>query len=484
MTTFRDAQLKDIDVVETCQLVEKIRTHDFVMECLLLCIASRKLYNTGLYLFRQQWFKNNTFLTYAKLASVLKSHSTFKALPAKVAQQTLMMLAQDIKSFCALKQSQKLNEVEKKKVKLPNYKPYFSPVVYTRQALSKKAFNDSGLIQLSGVNVAFASQKIQQFDQICQVRIIPTRQKHLDTLSAEDFRIEVVYDADLSKLAQNPAVKIYRALVDKASKKGESYQKEEVVAVEVEAEAFVGVDQNLDALVSTDARAYSLKPLKSVNHYWNKVVAKLKSEITKLEQALENSEKRQILTPYSTTCLKNTIHKLRRKIKRHTRYRNHFVENFTHQLSCQFINQLSEKVQLIIYGKNVNFKKEISLGKVNNQNFVQLPFNKIIEKLRYKAMLKGIHFMTVEESYTSKTSFLDKEPLQTYREKGKNPSHTYLGKRIERGLFRSAKGHTLHADLNAAWNIARKVIGEEIYRMVSLEAIMGSALKKVKVRLA
>ena len=79
-------------------------------------------------------------------------------------------------------------------------------------------------------------------------------------------------------------------------------------------------------------------------------------------------------------------------------------------MSRKLINHLSELgIKNIIYGKNVNFKKEINLGKVTNQNFVNIPFNQIIERLRYKALLAGINFMTVEESYTSKTSFLDEE---------------------------------------------------------------------------
>ena len=95
------------------------------------------------------------------------------------------------------------------------------------------------------------------------------------------------------------------------------------------------------------------------------------------------------------------IKRLKNKIKRITTKRNRKIDNYVHQLSRKLINHLLKLgVKNIIYGKNVNFKQEISvaLGKVNNQNFVNIPFNLIIERLRYKACLAGINFMTVEES--------------------------------------------------------------------------------------
>ncbi len=54
----------------------------------------------------------------------------------------------------------------------------------------------------------------------------------------------------------------------------------------------------------------------------------------------------------------------------------------------------------------------------------------------------------IPEEYTSKCSFLDNEfPKERKR---------YKGKRIHRGLFRSAQGHLINADVNAAYNILIK----------------------------
>ena len=69
--------------------------------------------------------------------------------------------------------------------------------------------------------------------------------------------------------------------------------------------------------------------------------------------------------------------------------------------------------------------------------------------LTYKAELVGIKVVVTEESYTSKTSFLDLEPMQHQEQ--------YVGRRIMRGLFRTAKKILINADLNGAYNIIRKV---------------------------
>ena len=137
----------------------------------------------------------------------------------------------------------------------------------------------------------------------------------------------------------------------------------------------------------------------------------------------------------------------------------------------------------IVYGKNTNFKKEINLGKVNNQNFVNIPFNLIIERLRYKACLAGINFMTVEESYTSKTSFLDREKLHNYKSDKAPKKYKFLGSRSTRSLFQSKDGHVIHADINASFNIIRKVSGDNIYDFINIGAIKVSSPKRWKINL-
>ncbi len=67
---------------------------------------------------------------------------------------------------------------------------------------------------------------------------------------------------------------------------------------------------------------------------------------------------------------------------------------------------------------------------------------------KYKGAERGIKVETIPEQYTSKSSFLDNE----FPKKRKK----YKGKRIHRGLFRSAQGHLINADVNAAYNILIK----------------------------
>ena len=84
-----------------------------------------------------------------------------------------------------------------------------------------------------------------------------------------------------------------------------------------------------------------------------------------------------------------------------------------------------------------------------NQNFVQIPFEKLKSMLEFKCQKFGINFIINEESYTSKCSFLDLEPVCKHE--------TYLGKRVKRGLFRSSNKTYYNSDVNGSYNIMRKV---------------------------
>ena len=113
------------------------------------------------------------------------------------------------------------------------------------------------------------------------------------------------------------------------------------------------------------------------------------------------------------------------------------------------MNQLVSKgVNTLIIGKNNGWKQDTMLGKVGNQNFVQIPFNKFISMLEYKCRLVGIDVKLITEEYTSKCSFLDNEEI------GKHD--VYMGKRKYRGLFISSTGKTINADVNGSYNILRK----------------------------
>ena len=68
-------------------------------------------------------------------------------------------------------------------------------------------------------------------------------------------------------------------------------------------------------------------------------------------------------------------------------------------------------ITAIFIGLNKEWKQEIKLGKENNQKFVQIPFDILIDMITYKAKDKGIDVITTEESHTSKCSFFDNEEM-------------------------------------------------------------------------
>ena len=101
------------------------------------------------------------------------------------------------------------------------------------------------------------------------------------------------------------------------------------------------------------------------------------------------------------------------------------------------------------------------MGKLNNQNFVSIPFLKLIKQIQYKSELIGNEIHLVDESFTSKCSFLDNEPIKKHKK--------YMGRRVNRGLFKSKKGILINADVNGAYNILRKVFPNAI----SADGIVG-----------
>ena len=536
-------QIKDLNLSVSLasgdlQLVKKVRITDDADKfcCLLLSNTTKKLYNSALYLFKKQYKLNQTVLSYGTLDKLIKNERLFphfakvyRDVPTRIAQQALRLFDQNINSFFALKQSEKLTEVQKKRVKLPRYyaKNGLTVVTYDSTALSKTAFDKEGVLLLSGTDLKIKQEwfpEIKDFSQIDQVRIVPSsrndkNKKLSDLLLDPDFHftVEIVYSLPLSEVRKsNQSLHVLHetVAVKKKTKNQEEYTKYQEQIAEIYGtkefmQSVAGIDQNLDQLSvglitdesGTSAFNYDIKYLKSVNQYWNKKKAELQAEINYQEERLHNLKNeddygnikelgyyKSFLTDYTVSRLiedtEILIKKLKNKVKKLTTKRNQKVDNYTHQLSRKLINHLSELgVKNIIYGKNVNLKKEINLGKVNNQNFVNIPFNQLIERLRYKAQLAGMNFMTVEESYTSKTSFLDREKLHQYKNDKPKKDYPFLGKRFSRSLFRSQLGYVIHADVNASFNIIRKVSGEEIYNYVDLGSIKGSSPKRLIISL-
>lgn len=173
------------------------------------------------------------------------------------------------------------------------------------------------------------------------------------------------------------------------------------------------------------------RPLKSINQYYNKEKAILQAHL--------KGNKKTSKRIYSIT-----------------NKRNNKVKDYLHKSSRKIVNFLvSNNISTLVVGYNEEWKQNINLGRTNNQAFVNIPFYTFINQLDYKCKLEGINVILTEESYTSKCSFLDNETIERH--------DNYLGKRIKRGLFKSAKGKLINADLNASLNILKKVVGEFEY---------------------
>ncbi len=123
-------------------------------------------------------------------------------------------------------------------------------------------------------------------------------------------------------------------------------------------------------------------------------------------------------------------------------------------------------------GKNVGWKQAVNMGKRNNQAFVFLPHARFTELLIYKAELVGIQVVLAEESYTSKASFLDGDPLPVYGAVDSPPSTNtptpiFSGKRVKRGMYRAADGRHINADVNGSYNILRKAFPNSFAQAVA-----------------
>ena len=134
-------------------------------------------------------------------------------------------------------------------------------------------------------------------------------------------------------------------------------------------------------------------------------------------------------------------------------YANRLVEEFA-----------SLNVTKLVIGKNIEQKNGIDLhSKLENRNFCLIPFNKLIEILRYKCQENGIECIEQEESYTSKASFLNNDFMPVYGSEDRE--YEFSGWRNGRTYKIKGKNQKIHADLNGALNIMRKA-GHELIEKV------------------
>lgn len=117
----------------------------------------KNLYNKGLYVVRQHYFQykdDNTvkykYLNYYSLEKKLKTENDvdYRALPAPVAQQVLMMVDRNFKSFFNLFNKKNRGEYSEE-VRMPKYlnKGGLFPAVFATNAFSQKCIKQ-GIVKL------------------------------------------------------------------------------------------------------------------------------------------------------------------------------------------------------------------------------------------------------------------------------------------------------------------------------------------------
>lgn len=195
-----------------------------------------------------------------------------------------------------------------------------------------------------------------------------------------------------------------------------------------------GID-NLATCVTNAGKAFIIdgRRLKSINQWYNKENSRLQS--IKDKQKIKCSTNRQ---------------------KSAARKRNNRVNDYMLKTARKIINYcLKNDIGTLVCGYNVTFQRGSNLGKVTNQNFVNIPFGKLREKLEYLSKLYGISYIEQEESYTSKASFFDRDEIPVYNDD--NPQkYEFSGRRISCGQYRTSSGYILNADVNGALNILSK----------------------------
>lgn len=367
-----------------------------------ICSEANKLTNQGIYYARQWYFKTGKYVGKHSLSYEYKTSKHFQALYSQVAQQVLISVWESFKSYQELLKLWKSGELPDKP-KLPDYrtKGGLAVVSYPKQALKLV----DGQIRLPlgtlvktwfGVSEFFLQMPTNlEFKDIKEIRILPRN---------GCFYAEFVYKLPTVQANVDPA----KAL---------------------------GIDPGLNnwlTCVSNVGTSFIVDGLhlKSLNQWYNKRVSILKEN----QPQGFWSKRLASITERRNRQVRDAVNKAARIVL------NHCLDN---------------GIGTVVFGWNKGQKNGANMGGKTNQKFVQIPTARLKDRIAQLCEQYGIQFVETEESYTSKASFLDSDELPTFGEKPEGWKES--GKRVQRGLYRSANGTKINADCNGAANILRKV---------------------------
>ena len=355
-----------------------------------LCTYSNNLYNYALYQVRKYYSETGKYLRYYNNYHICKNNENYKMLQANLGQEVIKAVDKSYESFFSAI-----------KLKGNNIRP---PMFHDKGGLYNLIIPHNAVFIKNGyINVPISMNYRKTHDYHDKIKIpFPKR--------LEDKEIYIV-----------------RIIPTHSYFKIQYVYEEPNININLNFNNYMAIDFGVDNLATCVSNVESPfiidgKRLKSINQYWNKEMSRLNHNTKKMNQL---SFKRD-------NCVRDYILKTAR-----------YIIN----------NCIEHEIGHVIVGYNKGFKQNSHMGKINNQNFVQIPLYKLRQQLKLLCCRYGIEYIEVEESYTSKSSFLDNDPLPSYTDKTHNK---FSGKRISRGLYRSKDGTILNADVNGAFNILRK----------------------------
>ena len=370
-----------------------------------LCHVAKNLTNEAIYNVRQYYFTEGKFLKYEINYTLLKNSPNSNALNSNMAQQILKEVDGSFKSFFGLLKLAKQGKYAFKDCKLPHYLPkdgYTTLVIgFVRLNGNKLILPFSNTFKKTHKAVEITIPPVLLDKKIKEIRILPKS-------NVRFFEIQYIYEAECIQRNLNT---------------------QNALALDLGINNLVTAVSNTGASFIIDGRK-----LKSINQWFNKENARLQS-IKDKQRFGKNATSRQ----KTISC-----------------NRNNKVNDYMNKAARRVIDYcIMNDIGTLVTGYNVTFPKGSHIGKQNNQNFVNIPYGRLRDKLSYLCELNGIDYIEQEESYTSKASFWDKDEIPVYN--NDNPKeYKFSGNRVHRGLYRTANGKALNADINGALNIMRK----------------------------
>jgi IS605 OrfB family transposase len=370
-----------------------------------LCHIAKNLANEAIYNVRQYYFSEGEFLKYEKNYTLLKNSPNYKALNSNMAQQILKEVDGSFKSFFSLLKLAKQGKYAFKDCRLPHYLPkdgYTTLVIgFVRLKGNKLILPFSNSFKKTHKAVEITMPPILLDKKVKEIRIIPKAK-------ARFFEIQYIYEAECVQRNLNT---------------------NNALALDL------GIN-NLVTAVSSNGKSFIIdgKKLKSINQWFNKENARLQSIKDKQHYGKKSTSRQKAIA----------------------RNRNNKVNDYMNKAARKVINYcIANDMGTLVVGYNETFQRGGHIGKRNNQNFVNIPYGQLRSKLEYLCKMNGIIFVKQEESYTSKSSFWDRDDIPAYN--ADNPrEYQFSGKRIHRGQYKTASGKIINADVNGALNIMRK----------------------------